>query len=160
HPPAKAFGPSPLVIPETPRSEESISEMLEAIGFGGEWFDAHDVEEYLKTKGIALDGHSSFVEVDPSVPALVHRPSCDGNSSSDTDASDSPVVSPTTHRNSNPSPQIMNMGASPDPFNDPFNGDQLSFPPADDYSSKGPSFDDSANFPPQHFNLSPQSYLT
>ncbi|KAI9878921.1 MAG: hypothetical protein M1823_006895, partial [Watsoniomyces obsoletus] len=53
---------------ETPRVEANdVPSLLEAIGYGGEWFDSHDVEEYLKTKGIFLDGHSSFVEVDPSV---------------------------------------------------------------------------------------------
>jgi hypothetical protein len=53
---------------ETPRVDANdVPSLLEAIGYGGEWFDSHDVEEYLKTKGIFLDGHSSFVEVDPSV---------------------------------------------------------------------------------------------
>ncbi|KAL6253222.1 hypothetical protein RBB50_000945 [Rhinocladiella similis] len=57
-------GPQPFVEVETPRSEApGTQEMLEAIGFGGEWYDSHDVEEYLKTKGIYLDGQSSFVEV-------------------------------------------------------------------------------------------------
>ncbi|KAI1609450.1 hypothetical protein EDD36DRAFT_422403 [Exophiala viscosa] len=69
---AKAFvGPQPHIEVETPRSEASINEMLENIGFGGEWYDSHDVEEYLKTKGIFLDGQSSFVEVDRSVLPLV-----------------------------------------------------------------------------------------
>ncbi|KAK6387513.1 uncharacterized protein PV06_04883 [Exophiala oligosperma] len=57
-------GPQPFVEVETPRAEApGTQEMLEAIGFGGEWYDSHDVEEYLKTKGIYLDGQSSFVEV-------------------------------------------------------------------------------------------------
>lgn len=68
--PAKAFGPQPYVQAETPRAETSVQELLNNIGFGGIWFDSHDVEEYLKTKGIFLDGQSSFVEVDPTVLSL------------------------------------------------------------------------------------------
>ena len=67
--PAKALGPNIYVQPETPRTESSTQEMLDNIGFGGIWFDSHDVEEYLKSKGIFLDGSSSFVEVNPSVLA-------------------------------------------------------------------------------------------
>lgn len=64
---APGFGPlrEPWTIVETPRSESTTEEMLEKLGFGGLWFDSHDVDEYLKTKGIVLDGTSSFVEVDP-----------------------------------------------------------------------------------------------
>ncbi|KPI42419.1 uncharacterized protein AB675_9527 [Cyphellophora attinorum] len=50
---------------ETPRFEATTEEMLEKLGYGGLWFDSHDVEEYLKTKGIFLDGNSSFIEIDP-----------------------------------------------------------------------------------------------
>ncbi|KIW18887.1 hypothetical protein PV08_03176 [Exophiala spinifera] len=63
--PRRAFvGPQPFIEVETPQSEDAgTQQMLEAIGFGGEWYDSHDVEEYLKTKGIYLDGQTSFVEV-------------------------------------------------------------------------------------------------
>ena len=64
------MGPHPWVGrgAETPRADlRDVQAMLEAIGFGGEWFDSHDVEEYLKTKGIHLDGHSSFVEIEAGV---------------------------------------------------------------------------------------------
>ena len=69
--PAKAFGPQQYIEVETPRMENSTEEMLENIGFGGVWFDSHDVEEYLKMKGIYLDGQSSYIEVDPAVLSLV-----------------------------------------------------------------------------------------
>ncbi|RMZ78370.1 hypothetical protein DV738_g3927, partial [Chaetothyriales sp. CBS 135597] len=69
-PPDKAFGakfgPLPWIEVETPR-DGNVEEILEAIGFGGLWFDANDVEQYLRSKGIYLDGQSSFVEVDPSI---------------------------------------------------------------------------------------------
>lgn len=73
HSPASVFRPLKWLEIETPRAENTTEKMLEAIGYGGEWFDAHDVEEYLKSKGIHLDGTSSFVEIDPSsisLPAL------------------------------------------------------------------------------------------
>jgi hypothetical protein len=70
--PDKAIGPAcdPTtagyygVQPETPREEQSIEEILDKLGYGGLWFDSHDVEQYLGEKGIHLDGTSSFVEVD------------------------------------------------------------------------------------------------
>ena len=70
--PNKAFGPFPFVPPseiETPieKGSGSIDEILEAIGFGGTWFDSWDVEQYLRSKGIELEGNSSFVDVSPSV---------------------------------------------------------------------------------------------
>jgi hypothetical protein len=50
---------------ETPRRDAVDTQaMLENIGYGGEWFDSHDVEQYLKMKGIYLDGHSNLIEID------------------------------------------------------------------------------------------------
>jgi hypothetical protein len=72
--PAKAFGPRPWIPPATPMFDTSYEDMLEKLGFGGEWYDSHDVEEYLKTKGVFLDGQSSFVEVDSSVLLLLDAP--------------------------------------------------------------------------------------
>jgi len=110
--PAKAFvGPQPYIEVETPRSEANINEMLENIGFGGEWFDSHDVEEYLKTKGIFLDGQSSFVEVDRSVLPLIR----DGNRASDatmTTAS-STTRSPLENSVRTPSPPLLSELADP-----------------------------------------------
>ena len=79
------FGPRAWIEVETPR-EGSTQEILESIGFGGQWFDPHDVEEYLKTKGIYIDGQSSFIEIDPStikltVPSLIHNTSSSESSS-------------------------------------------------------------------------------
>ena len=48
---------------ETPRDEKTIEDILEAIGYGGKWFDSNDVENYLRHRGVYLDGQSSFVEV-------------------------------------------------------------------------------------------------
>ena len=38
--------------------------MIEELGMDGEWFDSNDVEQYLRTKGLYLDGQSSIVEVE------------------------------------------------------------------------------------------------
>lgn len=63
--PARAAAPWRLPKTEFAASaSETIEEILERIGFGGEWFDSHDVEEYLKTKGIYPDPTSSFVMID------------------------------------------------------------------------------------------------
>lgn len=67
HSPAKAFGPAPSVVVETPRDEKAVAKMLEAVGFDGEWFDSHDVEQYLRELGIRLDGHSTFIDIDPAL---------------------------------------------------------------------------------------------
>jgi hypothetical protein len=85
--PARAFGPYAYIEPETPRNDASLQETLEKIGFGGVWFDSHDVEEYLKTKGIYLDGQSSFVEVHPSVLAQLKMSSSNSETTSSSDES-------------------------------------------------------------------------
>ncbi|KAK5047837.1 hypothetical protein LTR84_006502 [Exophiala bonariae] len=133
--PAKAFGPQPWIEVETPRLETTTQEMLENIGFGGEWFDSHDVEEYLKTKGIYLDGQSSFVEVDPSVLLLIK--SSTGNSNSNASLSDSSSISRSPHELSirTPSPLLDNMA-------DPFIAREL----GDIYANN------SSLFPPTHNN--------
>ena len=85
------------IAPETPRSDLTNTQaMLEAIGFGGEWFDSRDVEEYLKTKGIYLDGHSSFVEIDSR--SIVPKPPTRTHSNS------SMSSTPTLHTLRTPSP--------------------------------------------------------
>jgi hypothetical protein len=153
HPPAKAFGPSPLVVVETPRDDASVTKMLEAIGFGGEWFDAHDVEEYLRTKGVILDGHSSFVEVDAALPSLVHRAS-DVTSSSDTDAADSPLVSHSPLSSSHPGPRVLTMDNAPD---------LMSYANADEYFPLEPkmlSYGEDPDFNIPNFDDdSPRDYL-
>ena len=40
-------------------------------GYQGEWFDPHDVEQYLRAKGLQLDGLSTWLELDVNeVPPL------------------------------------------------------------------------------------------
>ena len=66
-------GPRRLSHPETPLPGSlKVNQIIERAGFGGEWFDSNDVEQYLRSKGLYLDGQSSVVELceeDP-VPAL------------------------------------------------------------------------------------------
>lgn len=58
------IGPLPPSQPETPMPENMMFEqMAERVGFGGEWFDSNDVEQYLQTKGLCLDEQSSLIEV-------------------------------------------------------------------------------------------------
>ncbi|ETI19742.1 hypothetical protein G647_08755 [Cladophialophora carrionii CBS 160.54] len=118
--PARAFGPQPYVEAETPRLEASMQEMLDNIGFGGIWFDSHDVEEYLKTKGLYLTGQSSFVEVDPAVLSLVKSTNSSTTTNSDGDASTSDH-SPLENALRTPSPLLP-----VEHFTDPFIAPDLS----------------------------------
>ena len=66
-------GPFRPPHPETPVSDSMpVKEVIEKIGFDGDWFDSNDVEQYLHSKGLHLDGQSSIVELkeDDSIPAL------------------------------------------------------------------------------------------
>lgn len=119
--PAKAFGPQPWIPAETPRVEKTTQEMLDNIGFGGEWYDSHDVEQYLRTKGIFLDGQSSFVEVDPTVFSLIKAstgaPSAHSAGTLSNASSNSPDRSPHEPSLRTPSPLLAIVG---DPLTDPF----------------------------------------
>ena len=79
------MGPSQWVEPETPSKIQRLQDLLDETGFGGEWFDANDVEQYLRTKGLYLDGQSSFAEIEvpitPTNEPGVTSVSSPGNSS-------------------------------------------------------------------------------
>lgn len=64
--PLQAPGPWKVLGDADDVSNDTIQELLGAIGYDGVWYDAREVEEYLKTKGIYLSGHESFVDIDPS----------------------------------------------------------------------------------------------
>ena len=58
-------GPRPFVQVDNPMDDSlSNDDIAKLLGFDGEWFDPNDVEQYLRSKGLFLDGHSSFVELD------------------------------------------------------------------------------------------------
>ena len=61
----------PSTIPV--RDEDFPHRVAELANVEGEWLDSNDVEQYLKDKGLHLDGHSSIaeIEVDDPVPGLV-----------------------------------------------------------------------------------------
>lgn len=57
------MGPRISAIAETPVPDSmTVEEIVEMVGFQGEWFDPNDVEHYLKSKGLVLDEHSSWAE--------------------------------------------------------------------------------------------------
>lgn len=88
---AKVFtGPRRLVQVDNPMDDSlSVDDIARLLGFDGEWFDPNDVEQYLRGKGLFLDGHSTFVEVDvdfsvePSLEANPSTLSSPTNSSQD-----------------------------------------------------------------------------
>ena len=61
----------PSAIPV--RDEEFPDHLVELADIEGVWLDPNDVEQYLKTKGLHLDGQCSIaeIEVDDPVPGLV-----------------------------------------------------------------------------------------
>ena len=63
------IGPLPPPPPENPMPNSSVCEIAEKVDFGGEWFDSNDVEQYLRSKGLYLDGQSSIVELADEEPA-------------------------------------------------------------------------------------------
>lgn len=84
------MGPRRAMNVETPLDPSlDINAVVKLMGLEGEWFDSNDVEQYLRTKGIFLDGQSNWAAVD-----LVTEPNLS--------TTDSPVVS---SRNSSWAPQ-------------------------------------------------------
>lgn len=63
HPISEAFGFWTFQSSEIPEAERNLGRLLNAFGFDGEWFDSHDVEGFLREKGIFLDDQSAFLEV-------------------------------------------------------------------------------------------------
>lgn len=82
----RAVGPQ-LLMPQTPRPENATTEqLLRLTGWDGEWFDSNDVEQYLRTeKGLRLDGHSTFAEVEMPISSL--SPAASSNQRSLTNSS-------------------------------------------------------------------------
>lgn len=59
------MGPRRAMDAETPLDPSlDINAIVKLMGLEGEWFDSNDVEQYLRTKGIFLDGQSNWAEVD------------------------------------------------------------------------------------------------
>ena len=69
-------GPRPRsAYAETPVPDSmTVEEIIEMIGYQGEWLDPNDVEHYLKSKGVFLSEHSSWVEVDVNKVPLLEPP--------------------------------------------------------------------------------------
>lgn len=78
------MGPHRAMGAETPLDPSlDIDAIVKLMGLEGEWFDSNDVEQYLRMKGIFLDGQSSWAEVDlASEPNLSTTDSLVGSSNS------------------------------------------------------------------------------
>lgn len=68
------MGPPRLEQPETPYPNSmTITDIIRKVQVEGDWYDSSDVEQYLRSKGLYLDGQSSIVEIiepEDSVPEL------------------------------------------------------------------------------------------
>ena len=52
---------------ETPVPDSlTLEQVIQLTGCDGEWLDSNDVEQYLRSKGINIDGESNWVEIDES----------------------------------------------------------------------------------------------
>ncbi len=106
------MGPSRLLQPETPFPDTmTITDIIRKVQVEGDWFDSSDVEQYLRSKGLNLDGQSSMVEIvepEDSVPELQEAQM---PSTSTPDAS-SPLDSTRGPR----SPEVVDSNWLSDPF--------------------------------------------
>lgn len=95
------MGPHRAMNAETPLDPSlDINAIVKLMGLEGEWFDSNDVEQYLRTKGIFLDGQSNWAEVDlASEPNLSTADSPVGSSKNSSGGPQSPH---------NPSPAFNN----------------------------------------------------
>lgn len=80
------MGPHRARIVETPVDPSlDITAIVKLMGLEGEWFDSNDVEQYLRTKGIFLDGQSNWAEVDLATepnPSITDSPVASSRNSS------------------------------------------------------------------------------
>ncbi|KAI9749113.1 MAG: hypothetical protein M4579_006993, partial [Chaenotheca gracillima] len=53
------FGPGQPI-----RNLSALTDHVDLSPFEGEWFDAHDVEGYLREKGVQFQGHGDYAEID------------------------------------------------------------------------------------------------
>ena len=59
-----AIGPTFNPTPENARfSGIELANIIQELGVDGEWFDSNDVDQYLRSKGVHLNGSSSLVEI-------------------------------------------------------------------------------------------------
>ncbi|WEW59894.1 hypothetical protein PRK78_005375 [Emydomyces testavorans] len=104
HPPERAFGPLPLHDVERPHQFKSVDEIIDAIGFGGDWFDCHDVEGYLCEKGIRLNSRSSYILI-PSSAVTPHASSINSPATNSPGGSHDADTLTLSHRIANPESQ-------------------------------------------------------
>lgn len=62
-PVSEFIGPWSFHFADPPHDKTSIEELLVSNDMAGEWFNATDVDGYLRQMGILIDGHSTFVTV-------------------------------------------------------------------------------------------------
>ncbi len=106
------MGPSRRRKPATPVPDNmTITDIIRKVQVEGDWFDSSDVEQYLRSKGLYLDGQSSIVEIielEDSVPELQEAQM---PSTSTPDAS-----SPKDSTRGPQSPEVVDSNWFSDPF--------------------------------------------
>lgn len=106
------MGPPRLLQPETPQSDTmSIADIIRNVQVEGDWYDSSDVEQYLRSKGLYLDGQSSIVEIIEAEDSVPELQEAQIPSNSTPDAS-SPLDSTRGPR----SPEVVDSSWFGDPF--------------------------------------------
>ena len=106
------MGPARLGQPETPVPDTmTITDIVRKVRVEGDWFDSSDVEQYLRSKGLNLDGQSSIVEIVEPEELVPELQEAQVPSSSTPDAS-SPLDSTRGPR----SPEVVDSNWFSDPF--------------------------------------------
>src|SRR5579862_9798216 len=67
--PIRSVGPMALAnTPDAREKGHTPESFIELFGLDGEWFDCHDVENYLREKGVVFADDASFIDVEMGFP--------------------------------------------------------------------------------------------
>ncbi|KAK2736273.1 hypothetical protein FQN57_000803 [Myotisia sp. PD_48] len=118
HPPERAFGPLPFHMAEKPDRfhSKTVDEVIDSIGYGGDWFDCNDVEGYLSARGIHLDSRSTFVVI-PSSALPTSDEATAPNPNTTFPSTTSPVFSRPSMSSYDPSAAIPDFNLTPEGIN-------------------------------------------
>lgn len=99
HPPEKAMRVLSPDLPAGAHPYRRVDEIIDAAGYDGEWFDCHDIEGYLASKGLSPDGSLSYIDVpasSPLFPLNVYSPPSSALAESTLPSSSMHPAAPTT----------------------------------------------------------------
>lgn len=94
------MGPRRSVLAETPMPDSmTVTEIIDRVGFQGDWYDPNDVEHYLRSKGLVLSEQSSWAELGENAVPMLEAPEVPAAGSP---VSSGPGTGPPSPRNEDP----------------------------------------------------------